>query len=321
MKAFRKTAGKGFTIVELLTVISVIGVLLGLLVPALNEVKKLARDIQQQAQFHSISVALDIFANEMDNYPESSVMANDEITGAHTLAEALVGRDLQGFDPMSNYDPDDGDYAIANDDNSEYATGTSEEVSLNRRIGPYLNMDKGGAFDLYRVYDGAPDYCAGGLEAYYDSSASADYEGDRPAPVITDVYRHVKRQIPTSSGNKVSVKIGAPVLYFKANKASKLFYSGSNAKFSDSGTPNFRDYVYNFEDNRAIMDMVPLTDETRTPPYSWADGDCLTDFYDAIANPQVITIDRPYNQDSYILLSAGDDGVYGTSDDIWNFGS
>ena len=28
----------------------------------------------------------------------------------------------------------------------------------------------------------------------------------------------------------------------------------------------------------------------------------------------------PYNADSYILMSAGRDGLFGTSDDIYNFG-
>ena len=40
----------GFTIVELLTVMSVIVILIGLLVPSLNKVKRFARDVKQKAQ-------------------------------------------------------------------------------------------------------------------------------------------------------------------------------------------------------------------------------------------------------------------------------
>ena len=49
---------QGFTIVELLTVMSVIAILIGLLVPALNLVRKMAKDTKQKAQFHSINVAV-----------------------------------------------------------------------------------------------------------------------------------------------------------------------------------------------------------------------------------------------------------------------
>jgi hypothetical protein len=43
-------------------------------------------------------------------------------------------------------------------------------------------------------------------------------------------------------------------------------------------------------------------------------------FYDLIRNTKVPGGDKPYRQDSYILLSAGFDGEYGTSDDVFNFG-
>lgn len=44
-----------------------------------------------------------------------------------------------------------------------------------------------------------------------------------------------------------------------------------------------------------------------------------TKFYDVITNPTITTQTRPFNQTSYILMSAGFDGIFGTPDDIYNF--
>ena len=38
-----------------------------------------------------------------------------------------------------------------------------------------------------------------------------------------------------------------------------------------------------------------------------------------IVNPDISSVNRPYKADTYILVSAGKDGLYGTSDDIFNF--
>ena len=62
----------GFTIVELLTVMGIIAILIGLLVPALSMVKDYAKQVQQAAQFHSIEVGMDLYKAEFGSYPPSN---------------------------------------------------------------------------------------------------------------------------------------------------------------------------------------------------------------------------------------------------------
>jgi len=68
MKSIIKQSNRraAFTIVELLTVMSIIVILIGLLVPALNQVKKYAYEVKQRAQLKSIDTALELFNSELE---------------------------------------------------------------------------------------------------------------------------------------------------------------------------------------------------------------------------------------------------------------
>ena len=91
----------GFTIIELMTVMSVIIILIGLLVPGLNQLRRYAKDVAQRNQFYAIGLGLETFNAEWDNYPSSkpNLITLDPFSGANRLADAMVGRDLLGYDP------------------------------------------------------------------------------------------------------------------------------------------------------------------------------------------------------------------------------
>jgi type II secretory pathway pseudopilin PulG len=296
-KMRREKKNKGFTIVELLTVMSVIMILIGLLVPALNLVRKMATETKQRAQFHSISVALEFFSGENDGYPESTELGTTNYTvGAQHLAEALVGRDLQGYDTASSWDAE----ADASATNPPYGgLGTSVDIaaSLDRRRGPYLTVENVESCQVGQLYDNPGKV--------YDGSTTS-------APVLTDVYR-VRFITATAGTVNRQLKVGSPVLYYKANTASRIF---------DSTQPP-ADNIYNIEDNEELVALGKVTAEsTEHPIDNINDSNGINNFYDMITNPNVTNVNmfRPYNQNTYILISAGFDGIYGTRDDITNFG-
>jgi hypothetical protein len=114
--------------------------------------------------------------------------------------------------------------------------------------------------------------------------------------VIYDVFTQKR-----SSGKKT----GMPVLYYKAD-----ITKGSH----DVNNPDNPDNIYNYKDNYDLLALgVPGKPGVKHPLY---EDPSL--FYimtqNTMAKPSA-----PYNKDTYILISAGKDGLYGTSDDIANF--
>ncbi|MCJ7778356.1 MAG: type II secretion system GspH family protein, partial [Sedimentisphaerales bacterium] len=97
-------AKNGFTLPELLTAIAIIVILIGVLMPALAQVKKLAKETKQKAQLGSIDVGVILYKNDFGEYPPSNGYddsagnlyrpADYVYCGAQTLAEAMFGQDL-----------------------------------------------------------------------------------------------------------------------------------------------------------------------------------------------------------------------------------
>ena len=55
----KETKNSGFTIIELLTVMSIIIIIMSILVPALSGARKFAAKVRQKAQFYEISKGLE----------------------------------------------------------------------------------------------------------------------------------------------------------------------------------------------------------------------------------------------------------------------
>jgi hypothetical protein len=93
-----------------------------------------------------------------------------------------------------------------------------------------------------------------------------------------------------------------PILYYKADTIK------TEHRSSGSGP---RNSTYNYKDNEAYITLSPPFDS------SSAHGMTIAKFYAETANPNFT--ERPHNSESFILQSAGPDGLYGTADDVYNF--
>jgi type II secretory pathway pseudopilin PulG len=276
-----------FTIVELLTVMSIIVILIGLLVPALNQVRQFAKEVKQEAQFNSINVAIELFNSEFETFPDSSATGPDggAYCGAMKLGEAMVGQDLMGFHPHSIFKSDGTDYS----GNKLYSIAGGGAVDTTARKGPYLPIENANAYRLDDIY---------AETLSFDSSHF----------VLCDVFGRV-------TNRNTGKRIGMPILYYKANTA--------NTKHN-LDNPDDPDNIYNYKDNQSLV----LLGKPWDPPSAGGIAHRLAvetghpagwRFYENTWNDQVTTTVRPYRSDTYILISAGNDGEYGTADDICNF--
>ncbi|HPS55934.1 MAG TPA: type II secretion system protein, partial [Sedimentisphaerales bacterium] len=66
-----KRKNSGFSVVELITVITIVSILVSLLLPGISMVRTLAKNTQQKAQFATLELGIEAFKNDFGQYPES----------------------------------------------------------------------------------------------------------------------------------------------------------------------------------------------------------------------------------------------------------
>ena len=316
----KESQKQGFTIVEMLTVMGIIAILIGLLVPALAQVKDYAARVQQKAQFHSMDVALEMFKTDFGSYPDTSdnrgfstvppvaPLTQDprNYGGVQKLAEALIGWDLLGFHPRSGFRSDGQNYfqnatftnyALVYNTSLGIQAGLDSEANAEENIKArkkYIEPENANAFRMQDIYN-----------TVVGNFLPTNY-------ALCDVY---------SKGRPSGIKTGMPILYLKA----RLNYTFQNYSLDTV----YADDIYNYDDVRALVQLgtaetIPVAHELEraaTDPYTNFENMVLNTHVQqstvTAANPDGVY--RPYRADSYILVSAGKDGVYGTSDDIFNF--
>ena len=289
-----KSKGKktAFTIIELLTVMSIIVILIGLLLPSLNMVKRYAKVVTQKNLLRNIDTGLQAFEIDFKEYPASGATdaAGAQYCGAMKLAEAMAGQDGLGFHSDSTFKADDG------------PTGPTE-------LYPPSQGDPGSWPDWYvenlrkrKEFLEGKDIQICSLNDLYASASGFTFTNE--VALLCDVFRSV-------TNRNTHKRMGMPILYYKAD-SSKLVH--------DVNDPTNSDNIYNYLDNHAFLGLgLPWELTTMPPLYKAASGPEGRVFYEKTLDKSALPIERPHNKDSYILISAGWDGIYGTRDDVFNF--
>ncbi|MCJ7728372.1 MAG: type II secretion system GspH family protein [Sedimentisphaerales bacterium] len=313
---------KAFTIIELLTSMVIIVLLVGILLPSITMVRRMAKETAQKTQFAAIDMALDAFKQDYGDYPPSDRYEGINppgriYCGAQKLTEALLGCDLQGFDPNTDWRRDgytgnatpiggNGSY----DPLRQRVRPDGQFYTLFERRGPYLEVAKANVFRL----GNSP--VANANDGLYDLSGSSIFDVTYAKNfIICDVFNVKKITItaPTPPYKVISTTTaGSPILYYRANTSSKTIQNATPAN-----------NIYDYTDNLDIIQLGKLPDGG---PHTLGGGTPAGSYfyntdYKIIDGKIFSSTGRrwPNRPDSYILISAGADHEFGTKDDILNF--
>lgn len=328
---------RAFTLVELMTVIAIIALLIGILIPALSAARTRAKNSSTSATLSAIETGLESFKSEtalMGNYPPSTFLTAMEnpdygnpnfaslglpvpkptiaTCGASYLVWALSGGDLLGtggFTPRFAGQKFDAQFDSANPSRSglhavyppDYAVESLRNRPVFNRYGPYLDKIRTAKSVNYQS------------ELKYEVAAGIAH---LPSPCYLDAFNQ-------------------PILYYRANRAGTMIATDLPDETQELNG------IYRVFQNAGITGMnggstnvngLDLGKGNVHPLGRFADGDFIGSKRANLPNPDVqpnfakfiwdknVTArPTPQRADSYLLISAGPDHLYGTQDDITNF--
>ncbi len=325
--------GLGFTLVELLVVITIIGLLIAVLLPSMSRIRVKAKNTQTTAQLNAIEQGLEMYRGENalgGSYPpscgdvgenladrrkianplEENAEPDTAITGAHLLVNALIGADMLGTPGLRDMDRD-GFWAddTHSGDGGAYEVTDDEGVEVQPRYGGtgYVDdkMKEESVTTLGKLED------EGKIFVWTDAVSSTP---TRHQLVFVDPWSR-------------------PILYYKANPVGRRMVGSS----TDPG-------IYWQDDNGLITGSVNgltdydgidfgagkvdgyyhrIADAKCPPPKPVIDVDMEADYEHSLAlfifDPAVKARNTPVRKDSYLLITAGADSIYGTDDDVLNW--
>lgn len=360
-KNTRQTAAVGFSLVELLTVVAIIVLLIGILVPAVNMVRQKAKITATRATIGALSTGLEMFRADQrvgGAYPPSAsdLMNNNKlqyrimspysqlnngngpsgefvISGAGLLVWALAGADLSGTPGFRTFRSGSNYWANDTDDNTDdllgaYALNTTTREPLRPRVSPFIDLSKVEVSRWNSNATTSEDIGSFEIPVELESRQAA---GD-------DISLMPKRNYPMFLDS-----FGGPLLYWRAGPSGIQAVDRSPNDIPTQPQARGSRGIYHFLDNGSLISDVGgglgsnqapviLRPRGTTQPHNLRyvgvqaplgggpdPNEDLDGFWAYVRNKNIQSRVAPHNADSFMLISAGPDGIYGTADDVANF--
>jgi len=287
----RPVRRRAFTITELLIVVGIIALLISILTPSLVNVKKIARSAKTAGLIKGIGDGLEMFHADHvvgGDYPPSFWRA-----------------------PVRDYNPYEADNQPDDPNTKSPYNAQGAQTLVWGLAGADLQGTPGfnGLMaDLYRL-DNARRPLTSRRDPFVDITKTPIRKPDASTMRIDAVTR-AKAYLPV-----IMDDFDMPLLYYKARADSASdplnIYNPADASFVN--------------DNRAFIEGLS-SNASQVHPLAntrlYHDDNLklnLTAFQKYIRNVQVPNAYRPHNPDTFLLISAGPDQLYGTDDDVTNF--
>lgn len=189
----RRGGRHGFSIVELLVVLAVIGILSAILIPSALSVRTRARQAKVKVQFAQWTAAMEQFRREYGFYPD--LWGESALLDAERFAGALTGRRLNGQP-----------FADAND---PHLCGNARQLSFYALSDDELSADRSGLCDAFGNTEFAVlwDKNGDGLIDHQDGDITPVRSGDGEGPFS-----------PSLQSLDLSVGVRAGVIFYSAGK-------------------------------------------------------------------------------------------------------
>ncbi len=336
-----RTRSRGFTLVELLTVIAIISLLISILVPSVSKARDSAKNAKTRAIMKNIGDGLELFVGENStelrgqNYPSSKAgddptetginneQGSEDMCGAQWAVRYLMGKKLDGYVPRRLVPPDlisttPGEEQLAWYDDPNSGGGGAP------RSGLYL--------DPSAVKLKAPKSLAGGPGgALIDpTDVSPRYNN----PVIVDSFEmpilyYAANSLQAAQANANITAYQPDTTVPPDPKKLGIYMFSDNALFTglcndssciiprwDFGGGNHK---LNYGPDTWTTDGSTIRTEIKDHPSSFAYYILNKDAWESSSPDPAKRSVVPNRRDSYILISPGKDGLFGTGDDVTNF--
>jgi prepilin-type N-terminal cleavage/methylation domain-containing protein len=333
MKAQTSRCRPGFTLVELMTVVAIIVLLIGVLIPTLSTARSQAKKATTSALLSSIGSGCEMFKGDFGHYPQSrgyNPFESDPVVlmGAQWLGLQLVGADGRGFvEPSLKNDANDDRVIDALDWLDWYALEPTREYTRN---GPYADVDAKQTRTVWRILQenpdvvGIPDLLVGDPPGQGGTSV---WNNGR-LPFFVDAWEYPVIYYAANPRVEAPFTTGTPGpefvvgRYDQSDNACFTGSNGNNGRFpANSPGWDLTGTAANPQNYRHPLGEFEYTkDQTERP-----EPDTFENF---VYNEEIFDSTRvgdggriwPHNPDSFLLITPGQDGIFGNSDDITNFG-